>query len=107
MRLARRAPGSTTTTSSDYLPTNAVGGNIGITNSSTTDNPITGLKGSYIVCSNGIAGKFAKQLDTTLDDGNTATGSMMVTTVDTSTAGTPITTANINDDTTYLVCMGF
>lgn len=110
VRLAGFAPGSTDTASGDYLPTNAVGGKIGITNSSATNNPITGptaLKGSYIVCSDAIAGKFAKQLDTTLDDGDTATGSMMVTTAGTASGGTAIATANINDDTTYLVCMGF
>jgi prepilin-type N-terminal cleavage/methylation domain-containing protein len=105
VRLSGLAPGSTSTTAADYIPKNAVGGNIGITNSSATNNPITGLKGSYIVCSNAIAGKFAKQLDTTLDDGNTATGSMMATAVGTATGGTP--NGNLDDDTTYLVCMGF
>jgi len=110
VRLAGLAPGSTdTTTPVGYIPTNAVGGNIGITNSG-NGLPITlptPLKGSYIVCSDGIAGKFAKQLDTTLDDGNTATGSMMVTTAGTSIGGTAIATNLIQDDTPYLVCMGF
>lgn len=105
VRLAGLAPGPTTTTAADYIPKNAVGGDIGITNSSAANNPITGLKGSYIVCSNAIAGKFAKQLDTTLDDGNTATGSMMSTAVGTSTGGAADN--NLDDDTTYLVCMGF
>ncbi|HXU93104.1 MAG TPA: prepilin-type N-terminal cleavage/methylation domain-containing protein [Gallionella sp.] len=105
VRLAGLAPGPTSTTAADYIPKNAVGGNIGVTNSSAANNPITGLKGSYIVCSNALAGKFAKQLDTTLDDGNTATGSMMATAVGTATGGTP--NGNLDDDTTYLVCMGF
>ena len=103
VRLAGLAPGPTDTAAPDYVPKNAVGGDIGITNAAAT--PVTGLKGSYIVCSNAIAGKFAKQLDTTLDDGNTATGSMMVSTV--TTGGAPIATTAIVDDTTYLVCMGF
>ncbi len=102
IRLAGLAPGPTDTAAADYIPKNAVGGKIGITNAGAT--PITGLRGSYIICSNAIAGKFAKQLDTTLDDGNTATGSMMTATVD--TGGAPIATASIVDDTTYLVCMG-
>ena len=104
IRLAGLAPGSTITGSGDYLPRNAVGGQIGITNAA--NSPITGLKGSYIVCSDAISGKFAKQLDTTLDDGNTATGSMMVVAAGTTTAAVPIATASIGPDTTYLVCMG-
>ena len=105
IRLAGLAPGSTDTTKPEYIPRNAVGGQIGVTNAAATP-PITGLKGSYIICSDGISGKFAKQLDTTMDDGNTATGSMMVTAAGTTTGGTPIPTAGIVDDNTYLVCMG-
>ena len=104
VRLAGFAPGSTDTTSVNYLPKNAAGGSIGITNAANT--AIAGLTGTYIICSDGIAGKFAKQLDITLDDGNTATGILMVTTAGTSSGGAAILTANIVDDTPYLVCMG-
>ncbi len=104
VRLGGFAPGSTDTTSANYLPKNAAGGTIGVTNVANT--AITGLTGSYIICSDAIAGKFAKQLDTLLDDGNTATGSMMITAAGTATGGTPIATVNIVDDTPYLVCMG-
>jgi prepilin-type N-terminal cleavage/methylation domain-containing protein len=100
VRLAGLAPGPTDA-SVDLRPTNAVGGKIGITNAA--DSPITGLKGSFIVCSNGIAGKFAKQLDITMDDGLTNSGSMQ--TWDGATGA--VITGNIVDDTTYLVCMGF
>ncbi|MGZ8983140.1 MAG: prepilin-type N-terminal cleavage/methylation domain-containing protein [Methylotenera sp.] len=111
IRLAQLATGSTDTTASSYFPTNAEGGKIGIQAGSTPS--IVNLSGSYVVCSEGILGKFAKQLDTTLDDGNTATGSMMTT------AGTPGgttaataetssgTTPTINDSTKYVVCMAF
>ena len=105
VRLAGLAPGPTATGAADYPPLNAVGGRIGITNAG-ANLPVTNLKGSYIICSDGIAGKFAKQLDTTLDDGNTATGSLMVTAAGTATAGAAVATAAIVDDTTYLVCMG-
>ena len=105
VRMAGLAPGATDITAAEYLPTNSVGGALGITNSTTTDAPITGMRGSYIVCSNAIAGKFAKQLDTTLDDGNTATGSVQVTAEGTSSGGTATATTAIVDDTTYLVCM--
>jgi len=107
VRLAGFGPGATATGAADYLPKNAVNGLIGVTNAA--QSPVTGIKGTYIVCSNAIPGKFAKQLDTTLDDGNTATGSVMVV-----AAGTPTTTpvaaiatTAIVDDTTYLVCMGY
>ncbi len=102
VRLAGLAPGPTDTAASDYRPLNAVGGFIGITNAANT--AITGLTGSYIICSDAIAGKFAKQLDTTLDDGNTATGSLRVATA--AIGGAAIATASIVDDTTYLVCTG-
>jgi prepilin-type N-terminal cleavage/methylation domain-containing protein len=111
VRLAGFGPGSTTAnlaTSPDYLPRNAVGGIIGVTNAAQT--PITGLRGTYIVCSDAIPGKFAKQLDNTLDDGNTATGSVMVVAAGTTTATAPVPTTGVGgivDDTTYLVCMGY
>jgi len=104
VRLAGLAPGPTDPSVADYVPVNTVGGKIGVT--SAANSPITGLRGSYIICSDGIAGKFAKQLDTTLDDGNTATGSLMVITAGTTTAGAAIATTAIVDDTPYLVCMG-
>ena len=111
VRLAGFGPGATATGAPDYRPRNAVNGFIGVTNSAQA--PITSgglpMKGTYIVCSDAIPGKFAKQLDTTLDNGDTATGSVMVV-----AAGTPTTapvaalaTSAIVDDTTYLVCMGY
>jgi len=117
VRLAGLAPGETVVNvavGNTYMPTNAVAGPIGITNSG-TNNPITqpvatALKGSYIVCSDNIPGKFAKQLDITLDDGNTATGSLQVTVAGTASGGMSIPTSGptgIVDDTPYLVCMGF
>jgi len=103
IRLAGIAPGPTTTSDTAYIPSNAVGGAIGVTNSG-ANLPITGLRGSYIVCSSSIAGKFAKQLDITLDDSNTAAGSMMVAASGTTAA---TATTSIADDSTYTVCMGF
>ena len=107
VRLAGFGPGATNTGAADYRPKNAVNGFIGVTNAG--QSPVTGIKGTYIVCSDAIPGKFAKQLDTTLDNGDTATGSVMVVPAGTPT-GTPVAptaTASIVDDTTYLVCMGY
>jgi hypothetical protein len=61
------------------------------------------MTGAYFICSAGVLGKYAKQLDTQLDDGNGSTGSMMVgATADGSTGGT----AALVDSTSYTVCMG-
>ena len=119
VRLAGLAPGPTTAGAADYLPTNASGGTIGIQSGTTTaanvpmfagpgtTNPI---RGSYVICSTGILGKFVKQLDTTMDDGNTATGSMMAAPTTGYVVGTAsaeaTATAFIDDATTYTVCMG-
>ena len=118
VRLAGLAAGPTSLTAPAYIPTNAVGGIIGIQSGTTdiTKTPITDLttptalaiRGSYIICSSGILGKFVKQLDTTMDDGNTATGSMMAGTAAAS-PGTPMTavaTGLIDEAAPYTVCMG-
>lgn len=101
-----------------YKPVNAVGGEIGIQSgtSDTSKTPIKDLstpaiaiRGTYIICSPNILGKFAKQLDIQLDDGNTATGSMMsvVTTTTAYTIGAAATaTASVNDADIVTVCMG-
>lgn len=112
VRLAGLAAGPTDINSADYMPKNADGNIIGITSGVTP--PITGLRGTYIVCSQGILGKFAKQLDVTLDDGNTASGSLQVmanqaANQTTSQAAVPSTGTGtlIDDAQSYTVCMGF
>ena len=109
VRLAGLAPGSTTVdiaAGNTYIPKNAVGGDIGIT--SAANSPILNLRGSYIICSDAIAGKFAKQLDTTMDDGVINTGSMQIIAAgSTAVGGAATAPAAIVDDTPYLVCMGF
>ena len=119
VRLAGLAPGVTaipgTPAHGDgYLPVNAAGGEIGIQSGTTsaTATPIkdgsgNAIRGSYVICSAGILGKFVTQLDTTMDDGNTATGSMMAGVA--TAAGTPMTavaTTSIDPAATYTVCMG-
>ncbi len=102
IRLAGLADGSLDTNdSSDYIPRNSVGGQIGVSSYS----PIIGLKGSVIVCSDAIPGKFAKQLDVLMDDGNTATGYMRAVNAGTTTPSTAVQTTSIIDNNRYLVCM--
>jgi prepilin-type N-terminal cleavage/methylation domain-containing protein len=98
VRLAGLAPGPTALAATDYQPRNAIGGVIGVQGAA----PFTGMTGTYFICSDSIQGRYAKQLDTQLDDGNTATGSLMVGT----TLPTAIATGSIVDSTPYTVCMG-
>ena len=71
VRLANLAAGPTVTTDADYYPKNAVGGRLGIT-SATSTQTVGGLTGTYLVCSGGVLGRFAKQLDIQMDDGDGA-----------------------------------
>jgi prepilin-type N-terminal cleavage/methylation domain-containing protein len=111
VRLANLAAGPTATTDAAYQPRNAVGGVIGITSATTTPaQTIAGITGTYLVCSGGILGKFAKQLDIQMDDGNTQTGSMRVVADGTGAGGTALATTGaggVDDATAYTVCMGF
>lgn len=116
VRLAGLAPGPTDTADAAYLPTNAAGGTIGIQSGTATPaasplnasaGPTNPIRGSYVICSTGILGKFVKQLDTTMDDGNTATGSMMAALGSTYAIGAvAVATGSIDDALTYTVCMG-
>lgn len=100
VRLAGLAPGSTTVGAADYLPRNAVGGPIGIQSIA----PFTSMNiGTYFICSGGISGRFAKQLDTQLDDGVSNTGAVQA---GTTTTNPGLATSPLVDTTNYTVCMG-
>ncbi len=91
-----------------FVPLNADGGHIGITSGANT--PVTGLGGTYIVCSSNILGKYAKQLDQTMDDGTTNAGSVRVIANQAwnqaaAVAAVDSTAAGWNDATAYTVCM--
>ena len=106
VRLANLAAGPTSTADADYYPKNAVTGRLGIT-SATAAQTVAGLTGTYLICSAGIQGKFAKQLDIQMDDGNTATGSMRTVADGTASGGAAIATGTVDDGTAYTVCMAF
>lgn len=108
VRLAGLAQGSTTVGATDYFPKNADGGEIGIEAGRTSSEAIVGIRGTYVICSKGILGKYVKQLDITMDNGDTATGSMMATPQQGYSIGTSVATAtaSIADGTSYIVCMG-
>ncbi len=107
VRLSNLAAGPTDVTDPTYIPTNAVGGKLGVNSATSTQVEITGMTGTYQVCSTGILGKFAKQLDVQMDDGNTATGSLRVVADNASVGTAAVATASIDDATNYTVCMTF
>lgn len=114
IRLANLVAGATSTSAPEYLPTNATGGTIGIQSGTSTaanspikDGSSNALRGNYIICSGNISGKYVKQLDLQIDDGNTATGAMLATPTSGYAIGNAATATNSMEDTTsYTVCMG-
>ncbi len=115
VRAANFAPGSTDFSSAAAvtasLPTNVDGGRMGITSNTTTGAtptaPVAGLTGSYAFCSAGLLGKYAKQLDVTLDDGNTATGSIRVIPNNSAVGVSALANTAVDDAASFTVCMGF
>jgi prepilin-type N-terminal cleavage/methylation domain-containing protein len=117
VRRANLATGALPITTDADLPNNADGGRIGVESGSSANAYITGMSGSFVVCSAGILGKFAKQLDVTMDDGNPYTGSMRATeglpksrsnVASCAVAGTPAGCSKaVDDGQPYTVCMAF
>jgi prepilin-type N-terminal cleavage/methylation domain-containing protein len=112
VRLAGLAPGPTAGVT-EYRPTNASGGFIGIQSGSSTAGyfPIKDvnnqpIRGTYIICSDSILGKFVKQLDIQMDDGQTNTGSMMAVPTGSAMGTQAVVMTAIDDASTYTVCMG-
>jgi prepilin-type N-terminal cleavage/methylation domain-containing protein len=116
VRMASLAPGGTTLPTSaaeceDFLPKNAFGGRIGYASyiattsgTITKNDQITGMSGTYQICSEKILGKFVGQLDLQLDDGKPNSGSMRA--IAQGTPGTPTAAATtIDEGSTYIVCM--
>jgi prepilin-type N-terminal cleavage/methylation domain-containing protein len=95
-------------------PINSVGGTIGIQSgtSSATLTPVKDkdsnpIRGTYIICSPNILGKFAILLDIQLDDGYTDSGAMMAVPGSSYALGTKATaTGSIDPAAVYVVCMG-
>jgi len=106
VRLADLAAGSTTVdcaANNNYQPRNADGGLIGV-QSLANFTEIPGMGGSYVVCSDAILGRLAKQIDLTLDDGVGNDGSIRVAV---NGAAVSAGVAAPVDDIGYVVCMSF
>ena len=107
VRLANLASGPTVVTDADYIPKNAVGGDIGISSATSAQLQVTGMTGTYQICSKSILGKFVKQLDIQMDDGNTATGSMRAVEDGKALGSSAVKTTDIDDALPYTVCYTF
>lgn len=101
VRLANLSTGSTDVASDAYLPVNALGGRVGVQRG----NGLLGLSGGMLVCADGIGGKFVRQLDAALDDGDPSTGSMRAGT-GSGSALAVISAANpLDDGNSHTVCL--
>lgn len=103
VRLANLAAG-TTNFGNDYIPRNAEGGPIGITGTT----PIAGWAGNFFVCTTNIQGRFVRQLDIMMDDGNTTTGNVRVIcqgVCANAPGGAQVNLAVADDANLYTVCV--
>ncbi|MCE9568609.1 MAG: prepilin-type N-terminal cleavage/methylation domain-containing protein [Rhodocyclales bacterium] len=98
-----------------YNPRNADGGRMGI-----TGDPVITTAGAWVanfyICSAGIQGRFARQIDTTIDDGNTLTGTVRVigtlaenqaATTGVANAATGYQVVAADDATLFTVCVAY
>ena len=110
LRKANLATGSTDFSADDVstvLPTNADGGRFGVSGTM----PILKMTGgTFYACSDSIDGKFAAQLDLTLDDGVPNTGSVQAIAQSsgaTQATGATAADTKYTDGTRYTVCMTY
>ncbi len=101
VRLANLASGPTTV-DANFYPKNADGGRFGVQSISGFTS-VSNMSGTYVACSRGILGKFAKQLHVSLDDGDGSKGSVRVVVKASISDGI----AAAVDSSTYDVCMSF
>lgn len=108
VRLANLATGATNTGDANYLPRNADGGRIGVESGVSGAGAaapfIAGMRGAFYVCSDGILGRYVRQIDTTMDDGNTAGGSVQAVAVGAARGAAAVLTNAIVDGQQYIVC---
>lgn len=111
VRLAGLATGSAVIGDNAFIPRNSDGGRLGIqsltgfdtiTDANTGNNPMVG---AFVVCSGGITGRIAKQIDVQLDDGQTNNGNIRVVADGTKTAS--LANSAVPDGSTFTLCMSF
>jgi prepilin-type N-terminal cleavage/methylation domain-containing protein len=111
VRLANLATGSVNTADANYAPVNADGGRIGIESgidSAGTPKPfIKDMRGAFFVCSDLVYGRFVRQIDITMDNGDTASGSVQAVAVGSARGAAAVATNAIVDGQQYIVCAGY
>lgn len=107
VRLAGFAPGPTALADAQFQPRNTNGGRLGIQSIGAGFDKITGMTGAFAICSDGILGRDAVQIDVALDDGETSTGTIRA--IATASSGAAATSADValpeNASAPYTVCM--
>lgn len=86
----------------DWLPRNAMGGRVGVTGQT----PISGWAGSFFICQDNLNGSFARQIDTTMDDGQPNSGSVRLL-ASSVASGNAVLPAELTDSGQYTVCASF
>jgi len=104
LRLAGLVTGSPTVSAADYIPRNAEGGIIGVTGDPVLTAPTSPYAGNFFICSRGIQGRYVRQLDTMMDDGNTTTGSVRAIADNVATQADATNVVAANDSVLYTVC---
>ena len=107
VRLAGLATGTPDIDSGDYIPRNAEGGSIGVTGDVVLTGPTVPYPASFYVCSQGIQGRYVRQIDTTIDDGNSETGSIRALANGVSSQAKAEVVEAKDDAKLYTVCMAF
>lgn len=107
VRQANLTTGPTLLANTAYRPRNADGGLIGIEMAGGLAPFIVGMRGSFFVCSDGILGRYVRQIDTTMDDGNTAGGSVQAVPTGSARGAAATATNAIVDGNQYIVCAAY
>lgn len=107
VRLGGLAAGVTDINNPDYIPRNTEGRPIGITGNPPLTAPATPWPGAFYVCSTGLLGRFVRQLDQTMDDGNPITGAVRALADDTASQADATNVQPADDGNRYTVCMAF
>lgn len=106
LRLANLASGDTaaptvTNLAGDWLPRNSEGGRIGVQSVV----PFTGMTGRMFVCQGNVSGRIAQQVDSTMDDGVSTSGSVRYGVAGAAFPWTAV--AAPVEGALYVICAGF
>lgn len=102
VRLANLSTGPTTTSDADYYPRNAENGQTGITSYAPAN---TKLHGTFFICTNNINARLARQIDATMDDGNTNTGTVQA--LDSAGKLATVVSTDESNGQVYTVCAAY